>query len=630
MHTPLMPRNRLICALTLGLMLLGSLSTAALGQVSVEMKNGQIIISNANHGSQLAVQNAGNSVNASGWIVTDNVGNTYVAGGYQNEGGGDVPPIDDEVIIIGGYQNEGGGDVPPIDDEVIIIGGYQSVLQHFREVYGAVIVHDETLGVDLMAMPGQADPYTTFFNALLTDSLHGHPLVDFFRLIELASLGVFDEPAHVPAVPSGVPHAFPSDLYYKNQWNLDKTGLAKALWHPAAPQQPVSLAIIDSGIGASQQGHAGLDGLAVHHEVVAPTTGFPMGHALGLITLLADRSDDASGISSLLGAWNTDGCYANPALTTAMPPKIFSYNVGDFGPSSVYVARAIRRSIDEGVDIINLSLRLAYSPTVEQAIEEALDQNIIVVAAAGNYAPDAPNKPTVFPANVAGVIAVGSAGQNRGFTATSAREGVDLLAPGKGIVVGAPGNVWYEAAGTSYAAPHVAAALVLLRTVQPGLTPAAALAALQQGAAPSGSKGVGFLNAPGAFDQLLPQQVNWAAMPLPHACGKGAAKRTVAAPAAASFGAPFPALPDAPALDGNYPNPFNPETTVHFRLPARQQVRLSVFNALGQQVRVLADGWFEAGPHEARFAAEGLPSGAYFTRLETGAGVQVRSMVLMK
>ncbi len=88
--------------------------------------------------------------------------------------------------------------------------------------------------------------------------------------------------------------------------------------------------------------------------------------------------------------------------------------------------------------------------------------------------------------------------------------------------------------------------------------------------------------------------------------------------------------PSQVALVSSYPNPFNPEATIRFDVRKSQQVRLSVFNELGQQVMVLVNGRLEAGQHEARLAAYGLPSGTYFVRLETDTGVVTRSVVLMK
>ncbi len=88
--------------------------------------------------------------------------------------------------------------------------------------------------------------------------------------------------------------------------------------------------------------------------------------------------------------------------------------------------------------------------------------------------------------------------------------------------------------------------------------------------------------------------------------------------------------PSQVALVSSYPNPFNPEATIRFDVSKSQQVRLSVFNELVQQVMVLVNGRLEAGQHEARLAAYGLPSGAYFVRLETDTGVVTRSIVLTK
>ncbi|MEM1093742.1 MAG: T9SS type A sorting domain-containing protein [Bacteroidota bacterium] len=83
-------------------------------------------------------------------------------------------------------------------------------------------------------------------------------------------------------------------------------------------------------------------------------------------------------------------------------------------------------------------------------------------------------------------------------------------------------------------------------------------------------------------------------------------------------------------LEGNYPNPFNPSTVLRFTLPAAQQVRLAVYDALGREVAVLRDGVLTAGTHEATFEAAGLPSGLYLYRLEAGQQQQTRLMHLMK
>lgn len=83
-------------------------------------------------------------------------------------------------------------------------------------------------------------------------------------------------------------------------------------------------------------------------------------------------------------------------------------------------------------------------------------------------------------------------------------------------------------------------------------------------------------------------------------------------------------------LRANYPNPFNPTTTVSYDLPKRADVTLAVYDVLGRQVRILDSGSKAAGTYEVTFDATGIPSGVYFFRLEAGDFEQTRRMVLVK
>jgi hypothetical protein len=89
-------------------------------------------------------------------------------------------------------------------------------------------------------------------------------------------------------------------------------------------------------------------------------------------------------------------------------------------------------------------------------------------------------------------------------------------------------------------------------------------------------------------------------------------------------------LPAEFALEQNFPNPFNPSTTIRYALPEAGQVRLEVFTVTGQRVAVLAEGERSAGWHTVTFDGLALASGVYIYRLQAGGFVQTRKLMLVK
>ena len=83
-------------------------------------------------------------------------------------------------------------------------------------------------------------------------------------------------------------------------------------------------------------------------------------------------------------------------------------------------------------------------------------------------------------------------------------------------------------------------------------------------------------------------------------------------------------------LTGNYPNPFNPTTTISYALPSRSHIRLTVYNATGQLVRSYDFGVQDTGSHEYIFDGSGLPSGVYLYQVEAGGNEVYGRMLLMK
>lgn len=94
-------------------------------------------------------------------------------------------------------------------------------------------------------------------------------------------------------------------------------------------------------------------------------------------------------------------------------------------------------------------------------------------------------------------------------------------------------------------------------------------------------------------------------------------------------------LPGVFTLNQNYPNPFNPSTVISFSLPTSQDVRLEVFNVLGQRVATLHEGRLEVGEHTVEWEArtntgQAVSSGVYFYRLETAGFSETRKMLLLR
>jgi len=89
-------------------------------------------------------------------------------------------------------------------------------------------------------------------------------------------------------------------------------------------------------------------------------------------------------------------------------------------------------------------------------------------------------------------------------------------------------------------------------------------------------------------------------------------------------------LPKVLSLSQNYPNPFNPTTQIQYALPEAAEVRLDVFNMMGQRVATLINGHQTAGTHNITFDARHLASGVYLYRLQVGRTVLTRKMTLLK
>jgi len=89
-------------------------------------------------------------------------------------------------------------------------------------------------------------------------------------------------------------------------------------------------------------------------------------------------------------------------------------------------------------------------------------------------------------------------------------------------------------------------------------------------------------------------------------------------------------ITDKYSLSQNYPNPFNPSTTITFNLPRTGEVRLTILNALGEEMVTLLSSTLASGSHTVRWDASQVSSGIYLYRLETNDFVETRKMLLVR
>ena len=94
-------------------------------------------------------------------------------------------------------------------------------------------------------------------------------------------------------------------------------------------------------------------------------------------------------------------------------------------------------------------------------------------------------------------------------------------------------------------------------------------------------------------------------------------------------------LPSTIQLSPNFPNPFNPSTTIGYALPTDMTVELVVYNMLGQKLKQLYSGIQKAGYHNVQWDGtneygSSMASGIYIYRLKTDEKILIRKMILMK
>ncbi len=89
-------------------------------------------------------------------------------------------------------------------------------------------------------------------------------------------------------------------------------------------------------------------------------------------------------------------------------------------------------------------------------------------------------------------------------------------------------------------------------------------------------------------------------------------------------------IPDKCALKQNYPNPFNPSTNILFHVQSKTFVSLKVFDLLGREIATLVSGELSAGDHIQPWNAANISSGVYFYRLQAGAFIETKRLIVLR
>lgn len=250
----------------------------------------------------------------------------------------------------------------------------------------------------------------------------------------------------------------PNDPYYNNLWHLKNINAEEAWGRIDKQSDEVLVAVIDSGIDYNHQDLVNRIAPGGYNFLYNDTSIYDYdGHGTFISGIIAAEYNNNYGITGLAGSSNIK----------ILPIRVFDY-VGS--ANTIDIINAIDYCISKNVDVINMSIGGELSSNAfEDAIQRAIDSNIIVVAAAGNYALE--GNIILYPAAYDGVISVGATDRyNNKCDFSNYNRYVDLVAPGEKIYSTQPLNSFGVGSGTSFSAPMVAATAALLKSVDPKLS----------------------------------------------------------------------------------------------------------------------------------------------------------------
>ncbi|MCO5996139.1 S8 family serine peptidase [Actinoallomurus rhizosphaericola] len=257
----------------------------------------------------------------------------------------------------------------------------------------------------------------------------------------------------------------------------------------------VSVAVVDSGVDAR---YAQLSGRVTSADVTQTVPGDCVGHGTAVAGIIAAKDLRAQNI---------------PFVGVAPAAHVISVkftNQAQIQGADPNLPKAIRRAVDLGAEVINVSVQAPDTIALHTAVQYALSHDVVVVASAGNVTDE--QKGTVgpaYPAEYPGVVSVGSLDSD-GSIADSSNTvtRVSVSAPGKDVISTWPGGFRQDLEGTSYAAAYVSGTAALVRAYHPDLSQQqvkARIEATADGSVGTGS-GAGMVDPVQAVTAILPSE----------------------------------------------------------------------------------------------------------------------------
>lgn len=440
------------------------------------------------------------------------------------------------------------------------------------------------------------------------------------------------------------PYAVTNDPDFNLQWALHNTGQAPsagtpsadiralAAWDISTGNSSTRIAVLDSGMPLDEAGnfsHPDLDDpdkfirgqdLLPSSPQNTPGIRDELGHGTHVLGILGAEVNNAIGVSGV--AWNT---------------RIIVHQILGTGWGSIEtLANGIWASIEDGATVINISggALLDNHSMVEAAVSDALDNNVVICAAAGNNGREWVGFPANLNVRYENVIAVAATnhhderapysnygggysgwqidiGAPGGHSGSTNGEDIYSTLPGYPTVYSPNSESYGYTYGTSMATPFVTGAVALLQSIQPDLSPGEIKSILTTSSDEVSGQNWGRLNIYQALLQVTPTAIN------------------------EPLNEPITDIENFQLLQ-NYPNPFNATTNIGFTVSEFGFTELKIYDVRGSLVKTLVNEPLNAGNHSVVWQGrdergQQVASGLYFYHIRIGKQFeQVRRMMLVK